>query len=142
MNARQIRAINEEYDRLEGIVTREITTTLWDRSSNRRRVAQCVVIDLGRRPAVTPYVMTAEDKELMALRGAEYPQRRQRSTEAPETLCKRLHEWLKRSGAATHHQVAQGISISEAQAKHLLTSNTHLFKPWKRIAGQSYFVAV
>lgn len=141
MNAREVRAINDEYDRLEGTVTHEVTTKLWDRASNSHYFARCVVIDLGRRPPVKPYALTQEDRELMGLRGASYDVAT-RSTEEPESLSKRLHAWMKNAGAVTNHQAAQALSVPVEQAKHLLTSNAHLFRLWKKIAGQSYFVAI
>lgn len=143
MNAREVRAINDEYNRLEGTVTGEVMATLWDRASNRHYVTRCVVIDLGRRPPVTPYDLTSEDRSLMRLRtGVINKTTSIRSTEAPDTLCERLHAWMKNAGAVTNHQAAQALNVPAEQAKHLLTSNTRLFRPWKKIAGQSYFIAI
>lgn len=144
MNAKKVRAINDEYDRLEGTVTREVTTTLWDRVNNCHYVARCVVIDLGRRPPVTPYALTAEDRELMRLRGAIHQPRKSvptqlRSTETFEALSKRLLAWMEHAGAVTIPQTAQALNVSTDQAKQLLISNARL---WKKIAGQSYFVGV
>lgn len=142
MNAKQIRAIHDEYDRLEGTVTGEIVTTLWDHGSNHRRIAHCIVIDLGRRPPVPPAVLTREDRQLMALRGTTHRITPVRNTQPVETLAKRLHEWLKGVGAATHMDAAKACNVTDFQAKHLLTSNAHLFKFWKKIAGQSFYIAI
>lgn len=143
MNIKEIRAIQDEYERMEGTVTGEVITRLWDHGRNCWRKAHCVVIDLGRRPPVTPHVLTREDRELLALRGykarptPEVP--RNASTDTPAL---RLHEWLKTVGATTHREAAAAINIPESKAKQLLINNAHLFKFWKKIAGQSYFIAV
>lgn len=153
MNHRQsevLKAAYAEYDRFEGIPRREAKVAIWDHLANRRRVARCIIIDLGKRPPVPPADFDREDLELIALRGsvrARRPNGYERVNSAKfkarsETLCQRLHAWLKSTGAATHHDAAKALEISESQAKHLLTSNAHMFKCWKKIAGQSYFIAV
>ena len=143
MNAREVRAIHDEYDRLEGTVTREVTAVLWDRASNCYYKTRCVVIDLGRRPPVTPYDLTQEDHALMRLRSKLISKLTSvYSTEDPKALCKRLHTWMKTTGAVTNHDAAQALNVTAEQAKQLLTSNAHLFRLWKKIAGQSYFIAL
>ncbi len=141
MNAKEVRAINDEYDKFEGRPVREVITMLWDHGLNRRRAALCVLIDLGRKPPVDPYKLNREDRELMALRGTNGI-KPVRNIEPAETLSQRLHAWAKGKGAITYVQAAQAINVTNDQAKHLLTSNAHLFKFWKKIAGTSYYIAL
>lgn len=144
MNAKQVRAINDEYDRYAGIPRREGVATLWDHGLNQRVRCPCVVIDLGRRPDVPPAQLTREDRALMALRERKPLEvaRIERTAKGRESLAMRLHEWAKSAGAFTYQQAVTALDINDSQAKNLLTSNAHLFRFWKKIAGQSYYVAI
>lgn len=140
--AQETRAAVDEYNRYEGTPVREIVTFLWDHGCNRKREARCLLIDLGRRPPVDAHLLTREDRALFALRRRRMQPHAQRSYEAQESLSKRLHAWLKTVGAATQYQAAEALGTTPHQALHLLTSNAHLFRLYKKIARQSYFVAV
>lgn len=135
--------VQDEYERFEGTVTGEITTMLWDHNNNCHYQACCLLIDIGRRPPIVPHRLTREDRDLMAIRQQRYQAKPLIiPTVDTESPTKRLHAWMKQTGATTHIQAATALQLAPNLVKNLLTSNAHLFKFYKKIAGQTYFIAI
>ena len=144
------RAAYLEYDRWEGTPVSEGRMRLW--RGNGYAYVNAVVIDVGRRPAVAPNnvidtalrMPTAKQAKRMAPPKAAKRATPPKAPVVPEarSLALRLYAWMRATGVASQVQAAAALEITCAQAKHLLASNQHLFRPYRRIGPHIYYTAI